>query len=893
MPLTPALEQLWDVVLRDGSTLTLRATRDADVPALVRFFQELSPESRYYRFLGSAHIDTTRVRHLIVTDESRGASLVGESGGRIVAFAGFYRRDVQPDTEAEIAFAIADVVQGRGLGTRLLELLADIARPRGIRTFHAYVLGENQKMMRVFFDSGYEMSRRLEEGVYQVSLSLDRTPHFFEKQASRSQTAAAASMKHFFEPRVVAVVGANRERGKIGSEIFHNLRAASFAGTVVPVHPTADEIDGVRAYPRVSSIDGPVDLAIIASPAAGVLDVVNDCIDKGVPALCVISAGFSEVGPAGRAREAALLDRIRSAGCRLIGPNCMGLLNTDPAVRLNGTFSPVYPPAGGVAMSTQSGALGLAILEYAQRLHIGISSFVSVGNKIDVSSNDLIQYWADDPHTSVILLYLESFGNPRKFSEIARRVARIKPIVAVKSGRSTAGARAAASHTGALAASDAVVDALFRQAGVIRTETLEELFDVAVLVSHQPVPRGPRVAILTNAGGPGILAADACEASGLALPALSDATCAELRSFLPAAASVGNPVDMLASAPPEHYARALATLLRDDRVDSVLTIFVPPLVTESRAVAAAIKDGATHHGGKPVAAVFMGPEGGSTLLGSIPSFTFPESAVRALARVTSYGAWRSRPPGTIETFDDIRAADAQAIVRKALERGGGWLTPQEADDLLNAAGIATASARVVRTGDDAAASAVTLGFPVVVKAIGPGLLHKTERQAVVLDLRDEAAVKTAFTALSERLGHEMSGALVQRMVRGGVEMLVGAVQDPTFGPIVTCGSGGVLVELLEDYAFRLHPLTAADATEMIDELRAARLLRGFRGAAPLDEAALENVVLRVSSLLSVCPEIQELDINPVKVLETGACAVDARVRVGKESPRPATRRIHY
>ena len=509
-----------DVVVRDGSTVCLRRAEERDVEALLQFLAALSPESLYYRFLGVPSLNASRVRMLTQGNDHAATSLVAESGGRIAAFASFYK-DPESVDRAEVAFAVSDALQGHGIGTRLLERLASLARDQGINTFDAYVLGENRRMLDVFGDSGFAVKTTVDHGVCHVVLSLSITERFSEKAAARSQAAATASMNAFFAPRVVAVVGANRQRGKIGSEILHNLVAAGFSGTIVPVHPAVPEIEGLTAYARVIDIPGPVDLAVVVVPAAQVLQAVDDCISKNVRAICVISAGFSECDVEGRAMEAVLVDRIRQAGCRLIGPNCMGLLNTDPAVRLNATFSPVYPPAGGVAMSTQSGALGLAILDYAKRLNIGISSFVSIGNKSDVSGNDLIQYWADDPRTSVILLYLESFGNPKKFSEIARRVARTKPIVAVKAGRSTAGSRAAASHTGALASSDTVVDALFRQAGVIRTERLEELFDVAALLSHQPVPQGARVAILTNAGGPGILAADACEANGLELPSLS------------------------------------------------------------------------------------------------------------------------------------------------------------------------------------------------------------------------------------------------------------------------------------------------------------------------------------------------------------------------------------
>jgi acyl-CoA synthetase (NDP forming) len=472
-------------------------------------------------------------------------------------------------------------------------------------------------------------------------------------------------------------------------------------------------------------------------------------------------------------------------------------------------------------------------------------------------------------------------------------VARSKPIVAVKAGRSTAGARAASSHTGALASSDAVVDALFRQAGIIRTDTLEELFDVAPLLAHQPIPRGRRVAILTNAGGPGILAADTCEAHGLELPALGDATRAELRSFLPEAASVGNPVDMLASAPAEHFRRALEILLRDEQVDSVMVIFIPPLVTEPDLVATAIAESARQAADKPVLAIFMRADGAPAALLGIPCFSFPESAAIALARATAYGVWRQKPADTIPVFPDLDSDRARRLVDEVLGRGGGWLTPDESQALMEAVGVETAPARVVRSGREAVEAARAIGMPVALKAIGPTLLHKTERQAIRLNLLEEAAVLAAYADLEMRLGKELSGVLVQAMVPGGIEMLVGAVQDPTFGPLVVCGSGGVLVELVGDRAFRLHPLGVRDAAEMIDELKAARLLRGYRGAPPADEQALREILLRVSALLTICPEVQELDINPVKVLERGARAVDVRVRIDRPPVARGARRAQY
>ena len=887
------LDTATDVVVRDGSTISLRAAEDRDVPALLQFLQSLSPQSLYYRFHGQPTLTEPRIRALIGLGGDRVMTMVAESAGRIVGFATFHRDGDGPRHRAEVAFAVSDAVQGHGIGTRMLERLASIARRSGIDTFDAYVLGDNGPMLQVFRDSGFSATVSLEAGVWHVALSLAATERFMEQSAARSQSAAAASMRAFFEPRVVAVIGANRTRGKIGAEILSNLGDAGFTGSIVPVHPDAAEIAGRKAYPRVTDIPGVVDLAIVVVPAEHVLGAVDDCIRKNVRAICVISAGFSECDAEGRAREAELLDKVRRAGVRLIGPNCMGLLNTDPAVRLNATFSPVYPPRGKVAMSTQSGALGLAILDYARRLDIGISSFVSVGNKADVSGNDLIQYWAEDPNTSVILLYLESFGNPKKFAEIARRVGRTKPIVAVKAGRSAAGSRAAASHTGALASNDVVVDALFRQAGVIRTGRLEEMFDVAALLSHQPVPRGGRVAILTNAGGPGILAADACEANGLELPSLSEATRSELRSFLPAAASVNNPIDMLASATPDHFRRALDAILRDAAVDSVITIFIPPLVTEPRAVAAAITAAAEGHSDKPVLGVFMRAEGAPAALSPIPSYAFPESAALALARVTAYGKWRTRPVLAAPTLDGFDRQAIRGIVESAMSRGVGWLPPQDAQALLAAAGIASPASHVASSVEDAVDAASRMGYPVALKALGPSLVHKTERKAVALNVCDGAGVRATHADFQMRLGADMTGVLVQRMVAPGAEMIVGALQDPLFGPLIACGTGGVMVDVIADTAFRLHPLTASDAADMIDELRGARLLRGYRGSPPADEAALRDVLLRVSAILGAAPEIRELDLNPVIVQPAGASVADARMRLGSEPARRRGRRIEY
>jgi acetyl coenzyme A synthetase (ADP forming)-like protein len=889
-----ALPPQCDVVLRTGATIRLRPVRPEDTPAVERLHARLTPESLYFRYLGLPGADTMarKAAAICAADGRNQLVLVAEAADRIVAVAGFYPDPKRP-SRAEVAFTVEDAVQGQGVGTRLLERLAEIARERGVTAFVADVHPENRRMLEVFANCGFAVEQRAEQGVVRVHISLEVTPDFEQRALERSSRAAAASMRKLFEPRSVAVLGAARERGKIGSEILHNLIGAGFRGKIYPVNPKASRIAGRRCYSNVREIPGPVDLAVLSIPAPAVEAAVDDCIAKGVQGLVVISAGFRETGEEGRRREAAILEKVRAAGIRMVGPNCMGLLNTDPRVRLNATFAPSYPPEGRVALSSQSGALGIALLDCARRLNLGISTFVSVGNKADVSGNDLVQYWAEDPRTDVILLYLESFGSPGLFARLARRVARKKPIVAVKAGRSRAGARAASSHTGALAESDTVVDALFRQAGVIRTGTLEEFFDVATLLAHQPIPRGRRVAILTNAGGPGILAADACADQGLEMAPLSASTRDKIAAGLPREAGLGNPIDMLASASGEQYRRCLRLLLEDENVDAVLAIFIPPIVTGAEDVAKAIVRGARGFPGKPVLATFLGEEGAPPSLGAIPSYPFPERAAVALARAASYGEWRREPPGRVPRFADIRREDARAVIDAALGRGGGWLDPRETEALLSSLGIPAAPVRLARDAKEAVAAARELGYPVVLKAVGPTIVHKTEVGGVKLDLADDEAVRDALRDLQKRLGATMTEALIQKQVAGGVEVIVGATFDPTFGPLILYGSGGTLVELVADAAFRLHPLTDADAAAMLQEVRGTARLRGWRGAPPADEAALRELILRVSALQELCPEVREMDLNPVKVLAHGAVVVDARVRVGRRPPSPASRRIAY
>ena len=880
-----------DVVLRTGRTLRLRPVRHDDRDHLIRFYTRLSPDSLHSRFFDTRTPESAVDSSPADVDYRHQFGIVGELSGEIMAVAHYFASPKRPDL-AEVAFAIRDDMQGCGIGTRLLEKLAEVARPNDIKRFEAECLAENRGMLEVFLNSGFEVISHSDEGVVRVTFPIAPTPLFEERVAGRSQKAAYASMRAIFEPKSIAVIGASRRPGQLGNEIVRNLRQNGFSGALYVVNPNATEIESAPAFSSVLHIPGGVDLAIVTVPARAVEAVIDDCISKGVPAAVVISAGFGETGAEGRAAERRLVDKVRAAGMRMVGPNCMGVINTDSAVKMQATFASVSPPAGNVAMSSQSGALGLAILDYARSLNIGFSTFISVGNKADVSGNDLIQYWAEDPRTRVILLYLESFGNPRKFAQIARRVGKEKPIVVVKAGRSASGARAASSHTGALATDDAVVADMLRQSGVIRTDTLEELFDVAALLAHQPLPRGRRVAIVTNAGGPGILAADACEANGLQLAPLAETTMKELREFLPAAASVGNPIDMIASATPEQYARSLRVALRDPSVDSLIAIYIPVLPTDAANVAAAIRDSAQFAEGKTLVATFMGAEGLPAPLAPVPSFPFPERAVNALARAAKYAEWRGKPVGDIPAFDDINAPALRAMVEKKLDAGGGWLDPIETRDLLGHAGISAPEMELASDCEDAADAALRIDFPVAVKAVGP--LHKSDVDGVKLGLGTVAAVRDAFCEMQERLGTSMTGAVIQKMVpRGGVEMMIGASADPNFGHLIAVGAGGTLVELLADVAFRMDPLTDSDVDEMLQQVRISKLLRGVRGAAPADVEAVKSTLARVSALVGICPEIRELDLNPLIALPSGVVAVDARVRVETIVPGPPSRRVTY
>lgn len=712
----------------------------------------------------------------------------------------------------------------------------------------------------------------------------------------RSQADNIESLKPFFSPRTIAIVGASREKTGIGFRLLESLQEGRFTGSIIPVNPRATEVGGLRTFPSLRDIPAQIDLAVIAVPADLVLPIIDDCAATHVPAAILITAGFAETGGIGAALELQLRERVRRYGIRLIGPNCFGLMNLDPSVRLNATYTPIVPPTGRVAFASESGGLGLAVVTAARRLNLGLSSFVSIGNHVDVTVNDLLEYWERDPNTDVILLYLETIVDPPRFRRIAARVCQSKPIVALKAGRTQAGQSAAGSHTAALATNDAAVDALFVQCGVIRAMTLEEFLSLASGLSNQLRPLGRRVGILTNSGGPGVLCTDSCAAAGLTIPELPQATQSALASFLPHMAAFRNPVDVIGFATEEQHARAVEAMLKSDQLDALIIVHVSVRAKDNEPVAKGIIKGirsARQAVGrsKPVYLCWMaeGDLDRSFIVDKevIPTFCRPEIPARVISRTVAYEAWRKQPAGDIPAYTDTDFSAAKEICTKALAaRGSGWLTTAEIRALLASMKVPLVSGGIATNSGEAVRLAQTIGYPVVVKLASHHIVHKTEIGGVQPNLKDEQAVRKAFESIRTRLTETnqldaMEGVLVQSMITGGVEVMIGVTEDPLFGPLIAFGLGGIHVEILGDVQFRITPLTDRDAAEMIRGIKGYRLLTGYRGHPPADLDALEETLLRVSRLVEEIPEISELDLNPILALPPGqGCRiVDARIRI--------------
>ncbi|MGY1743875.1 MULTISPECIES: bifunctional acetate--CoA ligase family protein/GNAT family N-acetyltransferase [unclassified Blastococcus] len=839
-----------DIVAADGGTVHLRPIGPGDAEGLVGLMERSSDQTRYYRFFGPMkRLSERDLRRFTHVDHDARVAFVLLLGDQLI---GVGRYDRYPDTDdAEVAFLIEDAHQGRGLGSVLLEHLAAAARERGIARFVAEVLAQNNRMVRVFLDAGYTPTRTYEEGVVHLVFPIAPTETALAVAYEREQRSESRSIARLLTPSSVAVVGASNDESKIGNVVLRHLLEYGFDGPIYPVNPGARHVRGVPAYAGLEEIPGDVDLAVVAVPAEEVAGVVEAARRKKVHGLVVISGGFGESGAEGRARERALVLAARASGMRVVGPNCLGLVSTDPAVRLNASLAPQVPGRGRVGFFAQSGALGVALLERARTRNIGLSSFVSAGNRADVSGNDLLQYWATDPGTEVVLLHLESFGNPRKFARLARSVGRTKPVVAVKSGRHV---RMTAGLAGtSVAVPEESVGALFASAGVIRVETLAQLFDVGTLLAHQPLPAGDRVAIVGNSTALGVLVADAVLEEGLVLAHEA-------------------PVDVGTTAGPEAFAAALQREIDDDGVDAVVAVFLPPLARRVEQFGRALLEVA-RTSPKPVVATFLSSEGippeltvpgedGTPARGSVPSYSTPERAVIALAKVAEYARWRRRPVGELPELHGVDEPAARAVVRGVLAEvpQGRTLTDEELIALLAAYGLPLLKTRTATSDVEAAAAADEIGYPVVLKSTAPWLRHRTDLGGVRMDLVDAASVRAAFRAIPAG-----DPVIVQEMAAPGVATVVEIVDDPSFGALVGFGVGGVATDLLGDRAYRTLPMTDLDAAELVRAPRAWPLLNGYRGSEPVDVAALEDLLLRVARLAEDVPEVLSLTLDPVIV----------------------------
>ncbi|AIJ25059.1 acetyl-CoA synthetase [Amycolatopsis methanolica 239] len=865
-----------DVLLSDGGTVHLRPIVPSDADALVAFHGKLSERTRYLRYFGAyPRIPQRDLERFSVVDHHDRVAFVALLGDDIIAVGRYERLGDGPS--AEVAFVVDDAHQGRGVGSILLEHLAAAASESGLRRFVAEVLAENAAMVRVFRDAGYQVSRAIEEGVLHLEFDIDPTEESLAVARAREQAAEARSVYNLLHPRSVAVIGASADPTKVGYSVLSNLLAADFAGTVYPVNPEHRSVRGVRAYPSVVDIPDPVDLAVVAVPADQVESVLDGALAKGVKTLLIVTAGFGEAGPHGLHAELRLVGEARAHGMRVVGPNALGVLNTDPAVRLNATLAPRLPKRGRAGFFCQSGALGTAILADAEARGLGLSTFVSAGNRADVSGNDLLQYWETDTSTDLVLLYLESFGNPRKFARLARRLGRSKPIVAVKSGRHAVRPQLAATSA---EVDESSVQALFEQAGVVRVETLAQLFDTALVFAHQPLPAGPRIGIVGNSSAIGLLAADTARAQGLRL------------AF--------DPVDVGPQAGPEDFAAAVREALNNPETDALVAVFVPPLSIPGSTYARALREAAQAlDQGKPIVSTFLAAEGvpdelavpgpdGAPGRGSIPSYPSPERAVNALAKVVRYAAWRQRPQGTLIRPDGLHVEQAQQVVREILAGGDKNVVLEDADivRLLGCYGIDVVPFRVVSSAGAAIQAAEELGYPVTVKAVDERLRGRPDLAGVRLDLASPDAVRRGYEDLSEVSGER--DVYVQKMAPKGISCLIGLQDDPSFGSLVSFGLSGLVSTLLGDRAYRAVPLTDVDAATLIREPKSAPLLTGYRGDEPADLAALQDLVLRVAALAEDHPEVRALTLDPVMASPEGAFVANARIVLGPPPARPDT-----
>ncbi|MFE6828451.1 GNAT family N-acetyltransferase [Streptomyces sp. NPDC057690] len=888
-------------LLADGTTVCIRPALPGDHEQLQGFYEEMSPENLRLRFFAASRRSAAMAADRACTPAHPGyRALVAETDGRVIGLAEYDtggENDCAGKGGAEISIAVADGLHHRGVGTLLVEHLVSAARAEGITTFTADALSENHEVLRLFADLGLRTSRRFEGPEVRCTVHLDQDDTYLSAVEARGRAADVASLVPLLRPDAVAVVGAGRAAGSVGRAIVHHLHTGGFTRRLFAVNPSVTSVLGVPCHPSVAALPRTPDLVIVAVPAAAVPAVADECGRAGVRALVVVTAGLDH------AQAQSLLDACRTYGMRLVGPNCLGVSNTDPEVSLDATFAAEHPRQGTAGVAVQSGGVGIALLDGLSRLGIGVSSFASLGDKYDVSGNDMLQWWESDGRTDLALLHLESFGNPRAFSRTARRVTRRIPVLTVDAGRTEAGRRAAASHTAAAATRTMTRGALFTQAGITATRSVGELLETAALLHSQPLPEGSRVGIVTNAGGAGVLVADACAEAGLALAPFTPAMIDELLAVLPDGAAVGNPIDATAAVSEEQLTKCVDRLTRCPGIDAVIVALVPTAVAAAtgddlvRAVTAAPGRRA-----RPVLAVRLEQERSVRLLpaadgGTIPSYGEPQAAARALAHATERAAWLARPAGAVPVIEDIETARARTVVAEylAAHPDGGWLDPRACADLLACYGVPQIPWAWAESEDEAVLAADRLrGFDgrVVMKAHWPGLLHKSQQGAIHLDLRGDAQVRAAFRDLETRFAGLMTGVVLQPLARRGTELFAGVVQDEVFGPLVLFGLGGTATEVLADHAARLAPLTDRDVHELITSPRCAPLLLGAHDGSPVDLEELEQLLLRLSRMAADLPQLAEADFNPVLATPDGVTVLDARVRLLPRRPQdPYLRRL--
>lgn len=870
-----------DVLLADGSIAVIRGLLPEDRAGLDELHEHASDDSIRFRFFApSRTAGHDYVARMFTDDRAPVECLVATLGGRLVAVATAEATPEGDPTSAEVAFLVADDLHGLGLGSLLLEHLAARARDHGIRRFTAEVLSGNRAMLGVFVDAGFTLSRSSSEGITDLVMSTSASSAAVAAADQRERKAEARSLHPLLTPRCVAVVGARRDATGVGHAVLGSIRAGGFTGTVYAVHPRAGDIEGVPAYPSLADVPEHVDVAVVAVPPEQVLSVAEDAVVAGVSSLVVVTSGLGEMGEEGARIQRSIARLARAHSIRVIGPNCLGVMVNDPEIRLNATFTRASPPAGGLAVASQSGGVGIALLDVATKWGLGIGSFISLGNKTDVSGNDLLAAWVDDERVTAAALYLESFGNAPKFARMARTFSERKPLLGVVGGRSAGGVRAGSSHTAAAATPKAGVDALFAQSGVIACRSAEDLAQTALLLAEQQLPAGARVGVISNAGGVGVLAADALDASGLLVPEFSPELRAQLGAHVSATLGTSNPVDLGAGSTADDLAATVDLVLASGEVDTLLVPLVATSVSDPELMLEALVAARARRPGPPLVLVPMGgmvagpgTHPGITVLASL------EFAAEAIGKVVKYAAWLAEPRDEVPPTDEDRAEVTSRAARALAESSdtGGWLPAPEAAALLTPYGLAP-DGDIAADATAAGRLATRIGFPVAVKVADPEIVHKSDRGLVRVGLRTAPEVKRAVRGFQDELHRSPVPVLVQPMA-AGVELALGIVRDPGFGPLVMVAAGGVATDVWDDRTFLLPPVSPRDAARVIRSLRIWPLLEGYRGTEPGDVAALEALVVSLGQLALDVPEVAELDLNPVVVGPAGAVLVDVKVRL--------------